>query len=56
MEAEQFGRVQELRAAWEAEQAAITALRFSEFRARAVLDTAADGIIATDETPTMRFP
>jgi diguanylate cyclase (GGDEF)-like protein/PAS domain S-box-containing protein len=57
VEAELFSRVQELRAAREAEQLAIAALQAGEARARAseaqmraVLDTAADGIITTDDT------
>jgi diguanylate cyclase (GGDEF)-like protein/PAS domain S-box-containing protein len=45
VEAELFQRMQELRAARASEAAAIAALAESEARARAVLETAADGII-----------
>ncbi|MEO5833281.1 MAG: diguanylate cyclase [Nakamurella sp.] len=47
-EAELYVRMQELRAARDAERAAVAALQESEARARAVLDTAGDAIITFD--------
>ena len=48
VEADLYVRLQQLRAAREAEAEAAAALRASEQRARAVLDTAVDGIITID--------
>lgn len=48
VEAELYIRMQQLRAAREAETVALAALRASESRARAVLDTAVDAIITID--------